>query len=155
MDINKPSNDEAIASDSSDSSSSLSSSSSDDSSSSSVSSENLLADVANERHSAASCASIHKTISQGAPGAVDGDLSANSDSENGDSTYATQVEQPPKKTRKTPVRNVERFPEKLNRLLREVEVIGRTDVISFIDDNTFKIHKKVSTANNGLRDKCF
>ena len=39
---------------------------------------------------------------------------------------------------------VEPFPEKLHRLLVEVERVGRTDIISFIDDDAFRIHDQVS-----------
>lgn len=35
------------------------------------------------------------------------------------------------------------FPEKLHRLLRDVETLGRSDVISFVADDTFRIHDPV------------
>lgn len=35
------------------------------------------------------------------------------------------------------------FPEKLHRLLRDVEYLGRSDVISFVADDTFRIHDPV------------
>jgi hypothetical protein len=38
---------------------------------------------------------------------------------------------------------VEPFPEKLHRLLVEVEALGRPDIISFIEDDTFLIHDQV------------
>lgn len=39
---------------------------------------------------------------------------------------------------------MEPFPERLHRLLLEVEASGRSDVISFVSDDTFRIHDPVS-----------
>jgi hypothetical protein len=38
----------------------------------------------------------------------------------------------------------EPFPEKLHRLLRDVEFVGRTDVVSFVADDTFRIHDSLA-----------
>jgi len=46
---------------------------------------------------------------------------------------------------------IEPFPEKLLRLLNEVEAVGRTDIISMIADDTFRIHDPVSNRSD-VRD---
>jgi hypothetical protein len=62
-----------------------------------------------------------------------------------------QQQQQPQLTKKGVAGRIEPFPEKLHRLLREVEAVGRSDMISFVADDTFKIHDPVSTVKFRFR----
>lgn len=53
-------------------------------------------------------------------------------------------EEPSKQRNLAPSCRAEPFPERLRRLLLEVETVGRSDVISFLNDDTFRIHNPVT-----------